>query len=118
MIHPFALPGKRYQSDLRIKAWLNVKHSRAGDYRIQANMLTALVTANIALSHMLDFFSREYFLERIEHAADDMLTTSVYERFSLAPGQRFLSKGAYVAQLSNPGNGVSMLEPVSEWIIP
>jgi cytochrome oxidase Cu insertion factor (SCO1/SenC/PrrC family) len=115
-IHPFALPRSPGQGVIRTTAWLRVKQVPVTDIRIQANTLTALTMTNAALTHMIDYFSREYFLEKIEHAADDFLTTSVYERLSLGPGQRFASKGAYVARLSH--QTIPQLEAVSEWIIP
>ena len=34
-------------------------------------------------------FSRDYLLEKLEHMAENSLSTSVYLRLSLAPGQRF-----------------------------
>lgn len=40
--------------------------------------------------------------------------TSIYPRLSLAPGQRFASKGAYVASF----NEAAALDPEAEWIVP
>jgi hypothetical protein len=40
--------------------------------------------------------------------------TSVYPRMSLAPEQRFVSRGAYIARLSEDGRLVA----VSDWLIP
>jgi hypothetical protein len=41
--------------------------------------------------------------------------TTVYPRLSLAPGQRFASKGAFVVRFAADGKSVV---PVSEWIVP
>ena len=40
--------------------------------------------------------------------------TSVYPRMSLAPEQRFVSKGCYIARLSEDGSLVA----VTDWLIP
>ncbi len=53
-------------------------------------------------------------LERIEHMVDNATYTSVYPRISLAPNQRFVSKGAYIAKLSEEGR----LLAVTDWLIP
>ena len=42
--------------------------------------------------------------------------SSVYPHVSLAPGQRFAAKGAYVARVSAAEKPV--LEPVSGWLTP
>ena len=61
-------------------------------------------------------FSRDYFLERIEHMVSRMLAKPAYDGLTLAPGQRFLSKGAYVVRLPEEPNGPVI--PVSDWIVP
>ena len=115
-IHPFALPNPPSQGILRTTAWLQMKRVPMTHARIQANTLAALTMTNAALTHMVDYYSREYFLEQFEHGADDFLTASVYNRFSLGPGQRFASKGAYITKLSTQGRPA--MQAVSEWIIP
>ncbi len=66
---------------------------------------------------MGDTFSRDYFIERVEHMTEQSLSSSaIYPRLSLGPGQRFASRGSYVARF--PKDGESMLMPVSEWIVP
>ena len=41
--------------------------------------------------------------------------TTVYPRLSLAPGQRFASKGAFIVHFAADGKAVV---PESEWIVP
>ncbi len=61
-------------------------------------------------------FSRDYLLEKLEHMAENSLSTSVYPRLSLAPGQRFASKGCYIVKPStDEGHSVSA---VSRWLVP
>jgi hypothetical protein len=65
---------------------------------------------------MTAHFSRDYLLEKLEHMADSALSTSVYPSFSLAPGQRFASKGCYIVRPSaeSPGS----VSAVSDWLVP
>jgi hypothetical protein len=67
-----------------------------------------------ALKSIQGYFDREYLLEGIEHMVDNANYTSVYPRMSLAPEQRFVSKGAYIARLSEDGSLVA----VTDWLIP
>jgi hypothetical protein len=45
---------------------------------------------------------------------DNATYTSVYPRISLAPDQRFVSKGAYIARFSEDGGLVA----ATDWLIP
>ena len=72
--------------------------------------------AGEGLKHIRGFFNREYFIERIEHMIDNANYTSVYPRISLAPNQRFVAKGFYIAQLGNGDK--ARLQAVTEWLIP
>lgn len=65
--------------------------------------------------HIGSNFSREYFIERIEHAIENAVTTSVYPYLSLGPGQRFGSKGCFIAEFSGTAE---TLAPASDWIVP
>ena len=58
--------------------------------------------------------TRKILLEGIEHMVDNANYTSVYPRMSLAPEQRFVSKGCYIARLSEDGSLVA----VTDWLIP
>jgi len=68
-----------------------------------------------SISHLLDEYSRDYFIERLEHMVARSLVTSVYPRMSLGPGQRFASKGAYLVKYPLQKG---LVEPVSDWIVP
>ena len=62
------------------------------------------------------YFYRDYFIERVENAIDNAPYTSVYPHIGLAPGQRFVSKGFYMAKMAE-GNA-SKLVNVTEWTTP
>ena len=69
-----------------------------------------------AVKAIKSYYLRDYLIESIEHMVDNANYTSVYPRVSLAPGQRFISRGAYIAQL--PAEGTGGLVAVSEWLVP
>ena len=117
LVYPFELPEAREGKLVRTNAWLRARKIEMPDeQRIQANTYYAVTMAGSALKHIIDNFSREYFIERIEHKVDNSLTSSVYPHVSLAPKQRFISKGAYIVQL--PDNNSGGVLPVTDWIVP
>lgn len=116
LVYPFELTERRMQRLSRTKHWLASRNLPLHDERIQSGTYFAVTVAGDALSHMGDTFSRDYFIERVENMTEQSLSSGIYPRLSLGPGQRFASRGGYVARF--PKDGESMLTPVSEWIVP
>lgn len=116
LVYPFELTERRQQRLSRVKHWLAARKIAPVNERIQSSTYFAATIAGDALSHMGDTFSRDYFIERVEHMTEQSLSSAIYPRLSLGPGQRFASRGSYVARF--PGEGEYMLVPVSEWIVP
>ena len=112
--HPFALPKGKGEQD-RIRLWLDSRKIPAGDERLQSNAFFAAAIAVEALGELLDFFSRDYFLEKVEHMVETTVTPSAYPRLSLGPGQRFASKGSYILRYEPESGGFL---PVGGWIVP
>jgi hypothetical protein len=116
-VHTQEMPDKADRLLLRSTGWLRAKHIYAPEHKaLQGNTYLALKMAGGALNELYGYFSREYFLEGIEHMVDVAPYTSVYPRISLAPGQRFISKGCYIARLTMNGEG--RLEAVTGWVAP
>ena len=114
LVHPFALPkGEKERS--RIRIWLKARKVPTGDERLQADTFFAEAIAVGALDLMLDFFSRDYLLETVEHMAEVTVAPSAYARLSLGPGQRFASKGSYILRYAPNGGGFL---PIGGWIVP
>jgi hypothetical protein len=116
LVYPFELTERRVQRLSRMNHWLEARNIALLDERIQSSTYFALTVAGDALSSMGDNFSRDYFIERLEQMTEQSLSSAVYPRLSLGPGQRFASRGSYVARF--PRDGENMLVPVSEWIVP
>ena len=118
LVHPYELPAALPRLLARSTGWLKVKGIYAPEaQREQANAFFALKMAGGALKTMRGFFVREYLIERIEHMADSASYTSVYPRISLAPGQRFVSRGAYVARFGADESGQLVAEEAG-WLVP
>ncbi|HEY0666478.1 MAG TPA: c-type cytochrome [Gallionella sp.] len=108
--------GLRTQHMTRMNTWLRARNVLLADEHIQANTFFAAGIAGDALAHMDENFSRDYFIERIEHMTGQSLFHSVYPRLSLGPGQRFASKGGYVTGCMLKGGHRAALQ--SNWIVP
>jgi len=115
-IHPFDLPEDAARRSRPVNVWLRSNGVESGDARLQMNALfTATVVAQ-ALKHVGSNFYRDYFLERVEHTLDSMVTPSAYPKLTLAPHQRFASKGCYIVRVSRADDGA--IGPANEWIVP
>ncbi|HEY0633861.1 MAG TPA: c-type cytochrome [Gammaproteobacteria bacterium] len=110
LLHPYLLPDEEEKTQ-RFRSWARLAGIELGAPRVQADSYFVATLAGEALMHIRGNFSREYFIERIEHMTDNMLNTSYYPRLALAPGQRHAAKGAYVWPLAQPPQQ-------ARWIVP
>ena len=113
-VYPFELPETLDRRLSRLRVWLKSKKIEFGDERIQANTYFAATLAGNALMHMTGHFSRDYFVEKIEHGAETAIAPSIYPRLALGTGQRFASNGGYIVEASANGT----LAPIGPWIVP
>jgi hypothetical protein len=114
LLHPFQIDPPDQQSR-RFRAWARTRDIELNALRVQANAFFSVVLVGEAIQHVRSNFSREYFLEKIEHGAERILVSSAYPNISLAPGQRYLQKGCYIVPASEIiGGGVH--DPL--WIVP
>ena len=117
IVYSTALPANMPRLLARSTGWFRAKRIYATDEKtVQANAFFTLKVAGGALTFIRGFFSREYFLESIEHMIDNATYTSVYPHMSLAPEQRFVSKGGLIARFEHSGS--DKLVAVTDWVIP
>ena len=116
LVYPFELSNRKARHMQRTRLWLKSKNIALTDERVQASTYFAATVAGDTVSHLLSNFSRDYFIELVEHMVGRSLATSVYPPLSLGPGQRFASRGAYLVRYSSDPNGD--VEPVTDWIVP
>jgi len=97
LIHPYEMPDRWQSRRAYLARWLKGHDLMLTDERVQANAYLAMNLFTRALKHLREPFSRDYLIERIEHAAENSAWQSVYHEIGLgANAQRFAAKGGYV----------------------
>lgn len=114
MVYPSDPPPRHESRLLRSKIWLHNKGLALTHEALQINTLFAITVASDALGHMQDSFSRDFFVERVEHVVGQTPAPSIYRSVSLGPGQRHMAKGASIVLLGSNGPQQS----VAPWVVP
>lgn len=99
------------KNSMRFRTWARLRKIPVRDLHLQSSAFLAATLVGETLMHMRSNFSREYFLERIEHIMDNMINPSLYPRISLAPGQRYAVKGCYVWEMDKSFD-------TAQWVVP
>lgn len=109
----YALPGKEDPLIYRVRAWMGARRIERTHERLQLNAWCAMAVADHSLTHLVDNFSRDFFVESVEEETENSLSPGVFPSLSLGPGQRFASKGSYVVRMTDGG-----MEVVGGWVVP
>jgi hypothetical protein len=116
MAYPVDLPGQRVVRVDYALSWFRIRKIPVVAQQVQADTYLACGLVSETLNHMVDAFVPEYLIERVEMALDHRALTGYYPRLTLAPGQRFASKGGYIVRFTDPqGTKVAAL---GDWITP
>ncbi|MDR6499000.1 cytochrome c553 [Burkholderia ambifaria] len=114
--YPFDLPeGRRVRVDYAF-GWFSIRQIPMVAPQVQADTYLACGLLAETLSHMVDAFVREYLVERIQDMLERRILTGYYPRLTLAPGQRFASKGGYIVRFAGPDR--LKLSADGSWIVP
>lgn len=116
VIHPYTLGNDREQRLVRVGGWLRSRKIPVIDERIQAQTFFACLMAGEGLTHIKRYFSRDYFVDSIDHAERMAVYAAYYPSLSFGPGQRYLAKGAYIVDL-RAGSDEALPERAS-WVVP
>ena len=116
MAYPVDLPGRRVVRVDYALSWFRIRKIPLVAQQVQADTYLACGLVSETLNHMVDAFVRDYLIERVEMALDHRVLTGYYPRLTLAPGQRFASKGGYIVRFSDPQG--TRVAPLGEWITP
>jgi hypothetical protein len=113
--YPFDLPqSRRVRLDYPL-GWFRVRKIPVVDERLQADTWLACGLASETIKHMVDTFVPEYLVERLEDTAEHRIITGYYPRLSLAPHQRFASKGGFLVHATP---GLAQWVPEGPWVSP
>lgn len=97
VIYPWELPQVQASRARRASDWLRARGLGANAPREAIDTLFAAAVTAEALGHLMDSFSRDYFVETVEHQLSTTILASSHPALSLGPDQRFASKGVYIA---------------------
>jgi cytochrome oxidase Cu insertion factor (SCO1/SenC/PrrC family) len=111
LTYPFTLTETPHA--YRARAWLRSRGVVRAHEQIQLNTCFTLTIVDHSLVNLAGNFSRDYFIENVEHETEGTPNPGVFPRLSLGPGQRFASKGSYIVKVSG-----DKIEAASGWIIP
>lgn len=115
-VHSSEMPSQLNRLLLRSTGWFKSRRIYKRQAKeIQANAYFSLKVVGDAVKQIRGYFYRDYLIEKIEHMVDDLPYTSIYPRISLAPGQRFVSRGFYIATIDAQGGGLVKL---TNWRVP
>jgi len=114
-VYPQDLPAVRSIRVDVVRRWLESKGQRLWHEKVQMNAYLAATVTGLLMSHIMDTYSRDYLIERMEHLLGNSLETSIYPRLSLGPGQRYASKGSFIVAVAG---ATEQLFPLSDWIVP
>ncbi len=116
MAYPFDMPDKRRIRVDYPLGWFRVRKVPIVDVQVQADTYLTCGLVSETLNHMVDTFVPDYLVERIESMLEHRIITGYYPRLTLAPGQRFASKGGYVVHFADAKS--SRIVADGEWITP
>jgi hypothetical protein len=114
--YPFDLPDRRRIRVDYPLGWFRIRNVPVLDLQVQADTYLACGLLSETLNRMVDTFVRDYLIERIEVMLEHRVITGYYPRLTLAPGQRFASKGGYVVHFAD-ATGTKLVAD-GDWIVP
>lgn len=122
MVYPFDAPGRREaRMSLNLGPWLARYRALPGDTVLQASTLSACNLVTESMARMRGFLFREYLIDTVETyptgpGMGNAAAALPFPRFATGIGQRFASRGAYIARFK--ADDAATLELVEDWITP
>jgi hypothetical protein len=114
--YPVDLPGQRAARVDYALSWFRLRKIPVVDQKVQVDTYLACGLVSETINHIVDAFVRDYLIERVEMALDHRVLTGYYPRLTLAPGQRFASKGGYIVRFTDAH--APRVAPLGEWTTP
>lgn len=117
MTYPVDLPESRRVRLDYAQSWFRIRRIPVVDERLQADTYLACGLLSETLKHMVDAFVPDYLVESLEGTVEHRVLTGYYPRLTLAPGQRFASKGGYLVHVET-AQGHAHVVPDGPWVTP
>ncbi|WP_081055985.1 c-type cytochrome [Burkholderia pseudomultivorans] len=114
--YPFDVPAARRVRVDYAFGWFAIRQIPIVAPQVQADTYLACGLLAETLSHLVDAFVREYLVERVEDMLERRILTGYYPRLTLAPGQRFASKGGYIVRFA--GADRTTVRADGDWVVP
>jgi hypothetical protein len=116
MSYPVDLPERRVVRVDYALSWFRLRQVQLLSPRVQVDTYLACGLLSETINHIVDAFVRDYLIERLEMLLDHRALTGYYPRLTLAPGQRFASKGGFMVRFADAQG--PKVTPLSDWVTP
>jgi len=116
MSYPLELPALRALGMGFAQGWFGYYRIPVVAERVQTNTYLACEILAEAAGHMVNNWVPDRLVELVEIELGHRLVNGYYPRLGLAPGQRFASKGGYLARFEG-ASGTHLLAD-ADWIVP
>lgn len=111
VLHRHSPPARTSRGQQKAAAWLKQQAIELHYPTLQTDTYFACTLLTGTIKKLQDVYSRQYLIEKIEHMTENSVSTASYSHLSLAPDQRFASKGIYFVPFGHKKNTI-------QWLIP
>lgn len=116
LVWPYDDPDEAHPDAFRARAWVRSRRVPIVDWDVTRQAYFAVKMLQWSVDHMLTDYSRDYLIEIVEHEVDNVFDPGPHRKMSLAPGQRYGSRGAVLLRL-DPG-APEKTRAISGWMVP
>ncbi|HEX9188695.1 MAG TPA: c-type cytochrome [Vicinamibacteria bacterium] len=100
VVHLSSLPGEVDPALARFRAWARARGVRVREENTQALAYFAALAFAEGAKHLGRFPQRDYLVDLLDHASNLTAYLPLYRRASVSPGQRVLSRGGWVVDVT------------------
>lgn len=116
LLHRRALPGRELPEPFRVRAWLRTRGVERRHEPLQLDAWLTLALADEAILRLAGRFSRDLFVENVEHETSRMPDLGVWPGLVLTPGRRVASRGCVLLRLDS--KAPEGWAAVGGWMVP
>lgn len=115
IMYPNRLAENAEYSRAALSNWMRFKNLPMTNTKIASQVFLLKSVFSEALNSTAGEFYREYFLDQLDEAREQVQTSVTYPVLSFGPGQRYASKGCYAVTLTK-GDKPKLVQQ-SDWVI-